>query len=70
MGATAPLAPFRSRWSLNFIKKLTIFEVSSTKMNSIALWLEFLRSNKLLDFKFTSFFAFYAFFRGESSVSS
>ncbi len=30
MGATAPLAPFRSRWSLDFAKNVTIFEVSST----------------------------------------
>ncbi len=28
-----------------------MFEVSSTKMDSIVLWLEFLRSNELLDFK-------------------
>jgi len=30
MGASAPLPKTRSRWSLDFVKKLTIFEVSST----------------------------------------
>ena len=32
MGATAPLAPFRSRWSLDFVKNLTIFDVSKAEV--------------------------------------
>ena len=31
IGATAPLSIARSRWSLHFVKKSTILEVSSTK---------------------------------------
>ncbi len=38
MGANAPLAPFRSRWSLDFVKKLTIFEVSSTEDGVWVRW--------------------------------
>ena len=31
MRATARFALVRSRWSLNFVKKLTIFDISSTE---------------------------------------
>ena len=33
MRATARLAVVRSRWSLNFVKKLTILDISSTEGN-------------------------------------
>jgi len=37
MGASAPMPGTRSRWSLNFVKNLTIFEVSSTEGISLQM---------------------------------
>ena len=37
VGASAPLREGRSRWSLNFVRNSTVFEVSSTA-STLSLW--------------------------------